>query len=82
MALPIHERIISIAREIGKEPFYVAETGYLDCCLQYREYTEAILYLRKYVRKHWDSILVNPCIYWKTKILYYLQGMGVDLKLH
>lgn len=82
MSLQIHEKMISVAREIGKKPFHAAEAGYLDCCLQYREFAEAILYLRRYVRKHWNSILVNPCIYWKTKIVYFLQGMGVDLKLH
>lgn len=82
MSLQIHEKMISVAREIGKKPFYAAQAGYLDCCLQYREFAEAKLYLRRYVRKHWDSILVNPCIYWKTKIVYFLQGMGVDLKLH
>ncbi len=80
LALPIHEQLISIARKIGKKPFYAAEAGYLDCCLQYREYTEAIMYLRRYIRSHWISTLVNPYIYWKTKIVYLLQGIGVDLK--
>ena len=82
VTLPTHAKMISVAREIGKKPFYAAEAGYLDCCLQYREFAEATIYLKRYVCSHWISILVNPYVYWKTKTVYLLQGIGIDLKLH
>lgn len=78
-ALPIHNRMIDSAREIGHEPYYYAQAGYLDCCLQYADISQAEDYLGEYVKKNMFSILYNPLIKWKLKIVYFLRALRVRI---
>ncbi len=78
LVLPAHEKMISIGAEIDKYAYYAAQASYLDCCLQYRDYPEARKSMHKYTIKHMNTLLRNPYIYWKTKILYILDAAGMN----
>ena len=73
-ALPVHERMITVGAGIGKAAFFMAQASYLDCCLQYIKYNEAHAALKRYVRKHLISVINNPYIFWKTRILYLVKA--------
>lgn len=71
-SLPVHRQVTEIAKGISRKGFYRAQEKYLDICMQYISDSNASDELKWYVRKHAVSIIHNPFIYWKTKLLYLL----------
>lgn len=72
-ALPIHKKIIDIAKNISPVARDLAEADYLDCCLQYLNYPDAKCYFQSYIQKNRMMILANREIRWKLKVLLFLK---------
>lgn len=85
LGLSVRERMIDIARGIDKECGSYAEKDYLDSCYlhfkqfvneQDNEYSvKARSALSRYIKENFWGVLLNPKIYWKTKLLYFYEAI-------